>query len=349
MVDRKDECGNKFIENIESPIFVVGPPRSGTTLTAKILGNHSRIFMPGETHFFEDIYAQGKVLGDIREEKSRDKIIERLMSIYHRYDEEKDQQRVDAVFSNEENLMKFRESCTSYKNLFSTFMGIQLKEVGKKRWGNNTPRDVFYINEINSFFPDAKIIVSIRDPRDFLISYKERWQTASEGHMPRIKMLYHPIVTAILWKASVRRILRSSRTFENKAIHVIKYEQLVTNTESVVSELCEFIDESFEPEMLDIEANNSSIVGNEKGIFTSSIGRWKGGLGEEEVFIMQKIAGREMNALGYEVEKVSINVQKLISILFTFPGAALRGIRATAVMRGPLLPYVVRRIKSFLT
>ena len=51
-----------YVVNIRSiknrhPVFIIGTPRSGTTLTAKILGRHSNIFMPGETHFFDDVYS----------------------------------------------------------------------------------------------------------------------------------------------------------------------------------------------------------------------------------------------------------------------------------------------------
>ncbi len=42
---------------------MVGTPRSGTTLCASILGRHSTIYMGGENHFFEDIYARREQLG----------------------------------------------------------------------------------------------------------------------------------------------------------------------------------------------------------------------------------------------------------------------------------------------
>jgi hypothetical protein len=48
-----------------APIFIVGTPRSGTTLMARILGNHSILYRPGETHFMQDIYARRATIGDL--------------------------------------------------------------------------------------------------------------------------------------------------------------------------------------------------------------------------------------------------------------------------------------------
>ena len=58
-------------------------------------------------------------------------------------------------------------------------MNIQMRSQGKSRWGNNVPKDIFNIDKILSFYPDAKILVCIRDPRDFLVSYKHFWQAGS--------------------------------------------------------------------------------------------------------------------------------------------------------------------------
>ena len=79
----------------KSPIFIVGTPRSGTTLTSKILGRHTHIFMPGETHFFEDIYSRKTTDGTNFNKEDRNNIIERLLTLYSRFNEPGDQKRVD--------------------------------------------------------------------------------------------------------------------------------------------------------------------------------------------------------------------------------------------------------------
>jgi Sulfotransferase family len=80
---------------MNAPVFVLGTPRSGTTLVAKVLGRHSQIFMPGETDFFDDIYSRKKELGDPQDPEARQKIVARLATLYGRYNHSADQQRIE--------------------------------------------------------------------------------------------------------------------------------------------------------------------------------------------------------------------------------------------------------------
>ncbi len=50
----------------ELPVFVVGMPRSGTTLTEQILGSHPRIFAAGEPRFLEQAVARAVGSADPR-------------------------------------------------------------------------------------------------------------------------------------------------------------------------------------------------------------------------------------------------------------------------------------------
>ena len=103
------------------PIFVVGTPRSGTTLTARILGNHPAIFMPGETHFMEDIYARRNQLGDPADRIASDRVVERLRTLYGRFYERRDQQRIDDLFARRE-FVDALDATRSYREMLDTFM-----------------------------------------------------------------------------------------------------------------------------------------------------------------------------------------------------------------------------------
>lgn len=175
------------------PVFVVGPPRCGTTLTARMLGRHPAIFMPGETHFFEDIYARRQELGDPTDAAARARIIERLQTLYGRFREPPDQTRIERLFAGSD-LRAALNRAHSYREIFSAFLEAQMGAVGKRRWGNQVPRDLFELDRIFAFFPDARVVACLRDPRDFLLSYRDKWQRDKEGReAERLRKLYHPV------------------------------------------------------------------------------------------------------------------------------------------------------------
>ncbi len=330
----------------ESPIFIVGTPRSGTTLTARILDRHPRVMMPGENHFFEDIYARRKELGDPVEPAARERIVQRLETIYGRYNQLEDQARIDRLSA--EGRLSGLRSEDSYKGMLDRFMAIQLEEQGKARWGNNAPKDLFHIEEILSFYPDARILVCVRDVRDFLLSYKNRWKVTTEAHKERLKRLYHPLLTSLLWKASMKRIPRLEQRVAAGNLMLIRYEELVTDTERIVRDICEVIGETYSPEMLDVQTHNSSDGTPRKGIFSSSIGKWREGLPPEDAAIAQWIAREELAYLGYPRERLDVDKVVLARLIAGFPVAAVRAFRANSANRGPLLQYLRKRIGAML-
>src|SRR6185312_11289690 len=89
-------------------------------------------------------------------------------------------------------------------------------------------------------FPDARVVACIRDPRDFLVSYRDKWTISAEG--ARLRRLYHPVLTSYLWKASARAILDGQSRF-GSAIHLLRYEDLVGEPDSHLRQLCAFIGE----------------------------------------------------------------------------------------------------------
>lgn len=332
------------------PIFVVGTPRSGTTLMAKVLGRHSRLFMPGETHFFDDIYARRDSLGDLTHAESRNKVSARLADLYERYREPPDQERIRRIIcAQSETWTNWREGMRDYRDALSGFMEMQMEVEGKARWGNNTPRDIFYIEEILALYPHAKFVVCVRDPRDFLVSYRGKWRATSEEHVERLRKLYHPVITSLLWKSSMQQIARikAKVPFDNWVI--ARYEHLVNDPEAIVRRICAVIEENFEPQMLDVEESNSSTGQQKKGIFVTSVGRWRSELSPAEIIVAQRLTRKEMYDLGYQQCTSNASMLEVVGTYLGAPFAFARAIRANTKMRGPLIPYLVRRFRSLVS
>jgi hypothetical protein len=331
-----------------APIFVVGTPRSGTTLTARILGRHSNIFMPGETPFFHDIYSRRNEIGELSCAEAKSTVAEQLLTLHARYNSPGTYQLVKEVFANENVKQYLYTGCESYEAIFSYFMGQLANSEGKKRWGNNVPNDIFYIDEIVSLYPDVKVLICARDLRDFLTSYQGKWRLESGENAERIQKLYHPLLTTLLWKSTMRRIPSVLSKVKNGNAMVIRYEDLTANPEKVARAVCETIEEEFEPEMLNVETSNSSALTRERGIYSSSVGRWKTLLDPTEATIAQHIAREELKKLNYSMEQLQTSPGKVLWILASFPFAAVRAVLANRRRRGPLVPYLISRLRSLL-
>jgi hypothetical protein len=332
-----------------SPIFIVGTPRSGTTLTARILGRHSNIFMPGETHFFEDIYARREGIGDLVGVKEKRIVAERLYSLYHRYYEEEDQLRVESMFSDSTELYRLIESCHDYGEVLLKFMSAQMSYEKKTRWGNNAPRDLFHVEEIKALYPGAKIIICVRDIRGFLLSYQGKWKVTGDEHVERLKKLYHPVVTSLLWKSSMKKAMAVLGELENDDVKLVRYEDLVSEPARTLESICHYIGEEYEPDILNVHTHNSSHTSqSQSGIFSTSTSLWETELTPEEISVGQMIGRTEMLSLGYEKKLVQANVFKIGYMFLQTPIALYEALRANRAVIGPLLPYVMRRLKSLL-
>jgi len=336
---------------VDGPIFVVGTPRSGTTLTARVLGNHSRIFMPAETHFFDDIYARRRTLGEPGQANTSRAIAARLSTIYGRQHEGGYQKRMAPLLDDREALEHLIAPCQSYAQVLARFMELQMPSGGKARWGNHVPRDIFNIPDILALFPDAKIVVCLRDLRDFLLSYSSMKDVVRTHHVARHQRLYHPIVTTLLWMATAKRARVLSSLVPEGNLLLLRYEDLVSAPEATVQKLCGFIGETYEPEMLAVRDNNSSnpsTRGAASGIFDSSVGRWRKGLPPEHAYLAQKIGGDLLEAFGYRAEPIAVRPTQLVKLVVSFPAALIRGIHANRTKRGALFPYITRRAASLL-
>ena len=321
----------------QDPIWVVGPPRSGTTLTSKILGEHPAIGAVSETHFFEDIWTRFSA-----EDLSSDTLFEAIQTLYARYNFPDYQEKLDATLGTAQ-LKEIIENSKSLEELYVQLFIHLVEPDGKRRFCDDTPKHLYHLDTLTQLFPESNFIAAIRDPRDFLSSYKNYWKRSTESS--RVKALYHPIITSLNWRASARLILKHKKKYGDK-LYISRYEALVTEPETAVSQLCDFVGESFSKQMIEIQSDNSSYGAQGSGIFSSSVGRWREALSPNEIWWMQTLASKEMEAFGYEREEISPSPFRIVTDAISAPFSLLRALRANRNKRGALLPYILKRISA---
>src|SRR5262249_20126789 len=110
---------------------------------------------------------------------------------------------------------------------------------GKVRWGDKSPPYIEILPELSKMYPDSRFIHLIRDGRDVAKSFQTTgwvrpWIYANAAEWVRA-LDYH-------W--------RWQRSEIRDRILEVRYEKLVLETEATLREICRFIGEEFEPQML---------------------------------------------------------------------------------------------------
>jgi hypothetical protein len=216
----------------QQPIFIVGLPRSGTTLLTAMLGAHSRLSCGPETYVFSDL--TGNTERAILSDKVwPDRSVEYLFSIIHG----KDSAPVTYGISQEELSDYLRGKKRTLASVASALPELLMMKLGKQRWIEKTPGHIMYTDKIRTHFPEAPIIQIRRDPRDVALSLVNvPW-----GHETFLGALTY------CYKHHTKDAF-FDRDTKSCTVH---YEDLLSSPERELQHICDFLQESFEPSMLD--------------------------------------------------------------------------------------------------
>jgi hypothetical protein len=294
-------------------VFVVGNSRSGTSMMGNILARNNFICYFPELHFFEQLWSPGDDKKFLSEKRALH-LATRLLSIEQ--DGYLTQKNHDRYIDEARTLikdLKQRKNKIITKDVYRDFLIFFTKKSKKIIPCEKTPKNVFYINEIIEFYPKAKIINMIRDPRDVLQSQKRRWKRRYLGAKEtplretiRAWLNYHPITQSKLWNASINA---AEKFKENPKVIFVMFEKLLEKPEKKIEEICEFIGIQFDKDMLNIPQKDSSLEPDnleKKGIKKERTGQWqKGGLNSTEIYFVQKITRKYMDKYGYKTVQVS--------------------------------------------
>ena len=210
-----------------TPFFIIGSGRNGSTLLARLLNEHPQIFLPPEQfamphiifrwHFFR-FWPWGKFC------KKALELFSKNNQNWNMTKEEK-QKTLDELNSLQP---LYRNAANAINTIFTTFG--KLRQQKFSLWGDHTSLSTSFVPLILKEFPEAKFIFLVRDPRDVVLSYSK-----IEGHPAQ-----EPIKSAKKWKNSIQTYKWLKEKHPEKVMY-LRYEDLVTNTEIQLKEICSFI------------------------------------------------------------------------------------------------------------
>ncbi|WP_285578495.1 sulfotransferase family protein [Actinoallomurus iriomotensis] len=276
----------------ERPIFVVGCPRSGTTMLQLMLHAHPRIAIPPETRFLLPAYDARADFGDLRVPGNR-------LALARWIVDRKQTRFADLGLDGQRVI----EQIVAGPPTLGSALGIVLRayaaRFGKPRWGDKRPGYFQHIPTLRRLFPDAQIVQLIRDGRDCVASLKEMDWYKHDSH--------HALAT---WVESIEAGERAARTLGPESYYRLYYERLIGDPATELKGLCEFLGEDYDPAMSAPGRIAAVAVPGRKvwhsrthqEVTTARAGTWRTRLTTAEIVLCETVAGDLLRDHGYEVE-----------------------------------------------
>jgi len=316
--------------------FIIGRPRSGTTLLRLLFEAHPHVTIPPESPFILSLYKKyGKitrwdeaVIREYCEDVFKQRYFEKWLI---RKDELLKHLMESAGESTYQNIVK--KTCLAYKSVYDK---QEIRLIGDKNPGYS-----LYISRIHKIFPEAKIIHITRDYRD--------------NYLSLINVNFEvPIVPLVVyrWKFALHQAWNLKKQHPD-LISSIKYEDLAADPEKHFRELCRFMDIGYDPSVMSFHEKKSEVEKAYTGsteigvihkslmnpISTQRMNLWKTQMSPRDIRIADLVAGKSAEKAGYKREFSKFS---LFLYLWVLPTLIYGWGMYRLLLLGDFLPYRLR-------
>ena len=281
------------------PLFyIIGRPRSGTTLLQLFFDAHPNVQMPSECMFIYQLFFTYRSVTNW-DEPVIESFLTDLGKTYLFTEKKFNVPNIKKELLAGREMMNYVLACKIViRNFNSVYPKQDILLLGDK---NPYYSEIF--PRVFQFMPEAKYVLIVRDPRDTHISlFNARFISPSIGY------------NTIMWRISIKSIEHYSKKFPGR-FYTVKYEDLVANPGKSLKGICGFLGIPFSEEMLSyldhkndftdvvfisdayLQRYHTSIL---EPVNTDKIGQWKTRLSKKQVKIAERIAGKYMDVYGYE-------------------------------------------------
>jgi glycosyltransferase involved in cell wall biosynthesis/LPS sulfotransferase NodH len=276
----------------KAPVFVLGCPRSGTTLLYHMLlsaGNF--VVYRAESQVFNLLEPR---FGDLRVPHNRRKLLAAWenSSLFTKTGLEAGQVEKEVM-----------ASCENAGDFLRIVMEQMARKQGVERWAETTPDHLLAMPRIKQTIPDALVIHIIRDGRDVALSLeKQHWiHPFPWDHGKEL------LIAALYWEWIVNRGRRLGQAMGSD-YREVRYEDLVANPSATLAEVGQFIGQDLDYERIQragigsVSRPNTSFEGDKEAGGFHPVARWKKSLSEQQLTNIEGLIGQTLDALGYERE-----------------------------------------------
>lgn len=304
---------------MESPIFILGSHKSGTSLLRSLLDGHPDLFaVPVEAHFFQLMaywvtYAFSKQV--LPKPLSTEEFIQHTIGAVTYFNQE-DNPQGDGISKGRFDLKAFEQSIRqaltgvvsprqTESRCFEAYMAglyqalYQAEINPQKRVVEKSVENVEFALDLYRIFPQAKFLHIIRNPYANLESMRKfRMHNKKTRSYPWLGRDFRSLCQTFYC------LDRNPRFIPN--YKVIRYEDLVTQPKEMLGEICDHLGIAFEDSILtptymgDLWGGNSTTSESFKGISAKNIDRYKKTIEPVAIQLVNKYLPHILADFGYE-------------------------------------------------
>lgn len=288
-------------------LFVVGCPRSGTTLLQRMLDHHSQLAVANDTHFIprsiekHDRQAIGKAIreGDLA-------LSDSLIECVRRY------RRFARLGLPDATVDKASKTSKTYREFVSSLYSAYARQRGKPLAAEKTPDYVRRLPLLHALFTWSKTVHIVRDGRDVALSLLD-WASETKGPGKLKLWREEPIaVCALWWRWLVGTGRRDGRVIGATRYCEVSYEELVRSPREHLQRITSFLDLPFDVKMLSYhrgKMRSSPGLSAKKAWLppTPGLRDWRTQMSARDLELFEALAGDLLDELGYERSVVTVS------------------------------------------
>ena len=302
--------------NAPQVAFIVGMARAGTTWMMNSLNMHPEIVSFGETAYFGANWHEPDHNGEYGAEQLR-KIKAYLKQVnMHTCYEWEDGGIVGLTPDTQARIVEkvFDELLPGVQpgQVFLRFSSAIQSISGKAFVVEKTPHHINWTDRILTSFPEAKFICMLRDPYEFMLSYKHQPGTSEESRR-YFERIYHPFGAALVARGYYKAARKLDK-LPNQQRMFVRMEDIKEAPEVVMHRAIKFlgysVPDSYTP----------------AGQRLSSFRQWSGKpdshshrLDAEDIYWLNLIAGSEIRAAGYNLRHQDTNPLQIVTSYAQLP------------------------------
>jgi hypothetical protein len=271
------------ISIMSDPVFVIGCPRSGTTLLSELL-RMTRYGAPFETHFIPKYYKRLSSFGSLGDVANFRRLVAAILK-----------ERPVMQMKLELDLDDlFERGVRDYRELVDQLCLMRNRRLGLSAWGDKTPTYILELDIIYSLFPSSKYIYIVRDGRDVALSLMEEAWGRNNVY-----------ACAQYWKKCNAANVVLDGLRQRGAIFEVRYEDLIAQPTMMLSRIYRFLEEPYDGGAM------ADLIGR---IRSGNSNKWRQRMTPDEVETFERVASGTLKRFGYEVthEEGPIGVGKEI-------------------------------------